>query len=354
MDKIKDVKSIYRESFRDSADYVEMYFNRVYREEDARVGCDPTGKIVTSLLLQQYHMNFAGTKVPMGYIAGAATRKAYRGQGYMACLLADTLAFAYDRGDYFCALIPAHRWLYDYYSRFGFSTVFYIREMRYTSAHDFTYEGSYDRIDNIAVHEVYDAFAAFNEMRSPVVIHSYDDYLNIIEDNRMDNGLAFALRDVVSGLVKAVVFAVVSGGRVVVRELLAADPDAEAAAMSVVMETYPGMSATVIAPASDSWTGPIESRAMMRIINVAGVLKSMAAADPSMKMKIRVHDRDLPANSHIYVIDRGEVVINDGYTGRLDLDVTPSVLCSIIFSSPAMGRIFNLDTHRPHISLMLD
>lgn len=354
MDKIKDVKSIYRESFNDSADYVEMYFNRVYREEDARVGCDPTGKVVTSLLLQQYEMNFAGTKVPMGYIAGAATRRAYRGQGYMARLLADTLSFAYDRGDLFCALIPAHRWLYDYYNRFGFATVFYIREMRYTSAHEFTYEGDYERIDDIATPEIYDAFAGLNDMRSPCVAHSYDDYLNIIEDNRMDNGLAFALRDKADDVIKAVVFAVVSGGRVVVRELFAADPNAEGAAMSVVAETYPGMSITLIAPAPDRWTGPIESRAMMRIINVQAVLKAMAAADPAMKMKIRVHDADLPANSHIYTVDRGEVVINDGYTGRLDLDVTPSVLCSIIFSSPAMGRIFNIETHRPHISLMLD
>lgn len=354
MDKIKDVKAIYRESFDDSAAYIEMYFNRVYREEDACVGYDPTGKVVTSLLLQRYELNFADKRVPLGYIAGAATRKSHRGQGYMAHLLKDSLNVSYDRGDCFCALIPAHRWLYDYYNHFGFSTVFYIQEKRYTSVHEFNFDGEFERIDNISDREIYETFTLLNDLRRPCVAHSYDDYLNIIEDNRMDNGLAFALRDKDDGSIVSILFAVVSGGRVVVRDLLAVDPNVESASLAIVSDEYPGMGITVIAPAPDSSDGPIESRGMMRLINVFEVLKSLAEADNSLKIKIRVHDKQIQANNHIYIVDKGGVVINDGYAGTLDLDVSAGVLCSILFSAPAVGRIFNLETHRPFISLMLD
>ncbi|MDE7368179.1 MAG: GNAT family N-acetyltransferase [Muribaculaceae bacterium] len=354
MEKIKDVKAIYREAFDDSMAYVEMYFNRVYREEDACVGYDPTGKIVSSLLLQQYEFNFGDNRVSMGYIAGAATRKSHRGQGYMGRLLNDALNISYERGDQFCALIPAHRWLYDYYNHFGFSTVFYIQEKRYTSVHEFNFDGEFERIDNIATPEIYETFNTLNNIRRPCVAHSYEDYLNIIEDNRMDNGLTFALRDKADGMIVAIVFAVVTSGRVVVRDLLAVDPNVESAALAIISDEYPEMGITVIAPAEDTWTGPIESRGMMRIVNALEVLKTLAATDNSMKMKIRVQDKQIQANNHIYVIDRGNVVINDGYAGSLDLDVTVGVLSAIIFSAPKVGSIFNLQTHRPFISLMLD
>ena len=92
----------------------------------------------------------------------------------------------------------------------------------------------------------------------------------------------------------------------------------------------------------------------MTIVNALEVLKTLAETDKSMKMKIRVQDKQIQANNHIYVIDRGNVVINDGYAGSLDLDVTVGVLSAIIFSAPKVGSIFNLQTHRPFISLMLD
>ena len=99
---------------------------------------------------------------------------------------------------------------------------------------------------------------------------------------------------------------------------------------------------------------PIESRGMARLINVGRMLKSFASAYPSLKTNMRVTDPILHENSHIYFIDNGSCTVNDGYMGRLDLDVTIDVLTSIIFSSEKVGNIFGLPTRRPYMSLMLD
>ena len=62
----------------------------------------------------------------------------------------------------------------------------------------------------------------------------------------------------------------------------------------------------------------------------------------------------LVSGPHIYVIDRGEVIINDGFGGKIDIDVTQEVLLSILSSDKPIGEIFNLPTARPYISMMMD
>ena len=83
MNRKEEIKKIWKECFGDPQDYIDMYFSRVYSERDA-LTLEKGGRIVSSLLLQPYSMLFNRTDVTVGYIAGAATRRNARGNGYMS------------------------------------------------------------------------------------------------------------------------------------------------------------------------------------------------------------------------------------------------------------------------------
>ncbi len=57
MSKKEDVRHLWRECFKDSDEYLDMYFDRIYRDSDAMtVSVD--NKIVSSLLSQPYKFLF--------------------------------------------------------------------------------------------------------------------------------------------------------------------------------------------------------------------------------------------------------------------------------------------------------
>lgn len=354
MEKKQEIKKIYRESFSDTAEYVEMYFDRVYDEREALVCLAENGMVASSLLLQRYKMTFGKETVDIGYIAAAATRRQFRDRGYMKRLVADALAAAKERGDLFVTLIPAAPWLFDYYARFGFSTVFYIEEQRYTSIHRFVFDGDYVSDGDIDSDEVYEAFDRMMRSRPNCVLHSRRDFSNIIADNRLDRGAAVVIRGASTGEVAAIAFGVMREDSLVVKDLLARDADAAGAALDALSRHFPHVSVTVVGLPDDNTLLPIESRAMARMTDVLGVLKSIARQNRQLKMTVRVSDDMISDNNHIYFIDNGTCTINDGFRGQLDLDVTVDVMTAIVFSSEKVGRIFSLPTHRPFISLMLD
>ena len=89
-----------------------MFFDQVYRDDEAMLLTDQSGSAVSSLLLQRYAMSFHGSEAPVSYIAGAATRRSKRGQGYMSSLMIDALRESAVRGDMLCSLIPADEALF--------------------------------------------------------------------------------------------------------------------------------------------------------------------------------------------------------------------------------------------------
>lgn len=146
-DKKAAIRQIWYECFHDTTQWMDMFFSKVYDEEDALV-LEYNGHAVSSMLLRQYKMLLYGEEISMGYISGAATRRMERGRGYMSELVRIALRQAHHRGNVLVSLIPASRRLFYFYERMGFSTVFYVKNDRYTSLHSFVPEGSYFRIED--------------------------------------------------------------------------------------------------------------------------------------------------------------------------------------------------------------
>lgn len=358
MSKRDEIKKIWTECFKDPKDYVEMYFDQVYRDDEAMLLTDQAGAPVSSLLLQNYRMSFHGQEPAVSYIAGAATRRSKRGQGYMSRLMVDALKESARRGDMLCSLIPADEALYFFYRRYGFSTVFYTKEQRFTAFHSFPVKGEYHHVDDEMSDDVWCAFDRFQHKRKCYVLHSRRDFYNILADLKSDGGdfVVMAKDDEDKGSeIVSMAWARRVGDMLLVTDVMGEDSDARSAALRQLRGISGDTPILLYGHPDDSMGGRLMPRGMGRFVNVGKALSIIAAADPKFRSRIRVSDDLLPEyNSHTFVVGDGRCEIDDDYAGHLDFDVKIDVFADIVFSSSAIGSIVRFPSVRPMISLMLD
>lgn len=331
-----------------------MYFDRVYRDEDAMT-FDVGGTVVSSLLLQRYRIHFHNAKLPVSYVAGAATRRSHRGMGYMGRLIKNALVSSYERGDMMCVLIPAHDWLYFFYDRSGFATVFYDDVQRYTSDHTFPVsEDKWSEYDDHYSDKVYEAFSRLEKALGAAILHSHRDFLNIIDDLRMDAGRLVVMQDEV-GNISSMAFATASEDLITVRAILADNEEAASAALHRLKEYYPSKAFKVMALPGRSKTRKLTARGMGRIVNAEICLVTLAAANPSWSSCIRISDPIIRENNKVFHVSGGNVE-TISYTPelKLDLDTNITTFTEIVFSSERIGDILSFPSCRPYIYLMLD
>jgi len=354
MDKKAGFKNIYKESFEDTPDFIEFFFNKVYHEDEA-IMLDIDNTPVSALLLHRYSMNFHGKNLPVGYICAAATARRMRGRGYMSELILESIRRSYDNGDFLMTLVPANSALYRYYSKFGFSSVFFISEERYASAHKFDDGGGIFSFDIPPTDSrVKDKFQILSNLRQNSVLHGPDDFDIIVGDNELDGGEIISAYNILAGTIDAVAVAIPCCDMINIREILSVSSIAREALLAEISKRFGNLPIRIITAPDNNGNVPIEIHGMGRIVDVRTTLEAIASESPDFSAAFRVHDNQLAQNSHTYIINNGTVEINDSYKGRLDLDISQEVLTSIIFSAPKMGAIFNLHTSRPFMPLMLE
>lgn len=357
MSKKDDIRKIWRECFPgDSAQWRRMFFDAVYIDDEAlTVEDSETGTTVSSLLLLSYSMTFQGRTVGLGYIYGAGTLRKFRARGYMSRLMREALREASERGDTFASLIPASESLRRYYSRFGFSTVFYSRPERYTAIHRFPYEGNYVEVDPEDP-RLYEAFERMMGARPCCVQHTRAQFLTLMDDARLsDYGFA-AVADGNTGKVAAMLWAApeMASTTMSVRELLAESDDATNAAISALRTHMPDRPLTLLCqPLNGAVGGSLIPGGMARVVNAEAALRAVAENNPRVRLTLRLTDPLLPENTGVYTLADGRLEIGD-QSRPYDLDVTPEVLTAMLFSSTPIAEVTGLPSCRPHMSLMLN
>ena len=355
MEKLNTIRRIWRECFPDDTkEWMDMYFRRAYADDHA-LTLDVAGETVSSLLLQPYAIKFHGHTVAASYISGAATRRKMRGHGYMHTLMTEAIRASYERGDMLCTLIPAQEWLRFYYSKLGFSTVFYRKIERYTSVHPFPIDGSYRMAPSTDTMHLYDAFCRMMDQRQCHIVHTYDQFLTIMEDNRISGGVFRAIEDA-EGHIAGMAWGVPEPESETIRvvELLYDSRDAHDATLHELQCAVPNRPLTVAAVAPDDKLNGLKGHGMARIVNAAMALDIIAEANPKLRITVRVSDPIISDNNHTYQVADGTVTTADTDSMPPDLDVSAQTLTAIIFSAPRIGGVMGLPTMRPSMSLMLD
>lgn len=352
MSKKEQIRRLWSEGFGDSPEYLDMYFSRIYSDENAFIIENEDHRAVSTIQTADYEMLIDGQHAKLCYIGGAVTSRRFRGRGYMSRLMLQALDHAYESGAMMAALIPAHDWLYFFFERFGFSNIYLADRQCFTSFHPFNTLQKYHPVDDPYAPEVFEAFSRYETGRGGGVIHSHRDFLNILDDLSFRPGGTFVAvgRDDVP--VAGMAWAVDRDRFIQVNELLGIDEDARTAAMRALRKRFPDRQFTVLAPATDNLHRHLHSRGMGRLVNVGMCLELLAAAHPDWHAVIKVYDPLLEQNSHTYVVNGGICEIDDTSAAKPDFDVTVDVLTRIVFSSPVTGSILNFPCARTHISLM--
>lgn len=120
---LPQIKQIWKTVFRDSDDYIRLFFKYKYRPDETLLYVE-NGQVRSMIFFPQYDLKIAKTSYQAGYICGAATRPESRGKGFMDKLLHRAFSLMLGRGDTFSVLIPAKKELGDFYAKYGFRPLF--------------------------------------------------------------------------------------------------------------------------------------------------------------------------------------------------------------------------------------
>ena len=144
MKDIEQLKSLWKSLFGDTEAFISLFFHEVVREENIRV-LEEKGCILSALYMLPYPFRIWNQEVTASYISGAGTLPEAQGRGLMRKLLIDSFKEMDRRQIPLSILIPAEPWLYGFYEKSGYATVFTYnqqvyppKERRFVSATDRT------------------------------------------------------------------------------------------------------------------------------------------------------------------------------------------------------------------------
>ncbi|RHR77242.1 enhanced intracellular survival protein Eis [Odoribacter sp. AF15-53] len=351
--KKQAVMELWRLCFDDTEEFIRFYFEKKYREENALVFWDEQGAAIAALQMPPYPMTFAGRQIVAGYISGACTHPLARARGVMTKLLRETFYVMRERKIPVSILIPASEWLYGYYGKMGYATVFdftpeHYRILEKPASDHFRVEAIRD--EALLTDEVFDYFQKMMWQRPCCVQHDREDFETIVEDLRISEG---ALIVVYGGeRVVGMAFAEPWGNRVLVKEGLYDSDDVKRAALWGVMNHLDAAEIYCRAlPAGKE----DEHRGMARILDVEQVLRLYAVNYPDRSFVLKVTDEWIPENTGIYVVGQGDCSRDEGK--RVEAELTIQELTRLLFGyQPERNPVLNpyFETCQPFISLMLD
>lgn len=117
------VRSMWKTCFGDTEEYLDLHFSKKYKPENTLLYYEGD-MAVAALQMLPYSIRFYGKEIPFSYLAGLCTLPEFRNKGYMGKLIRTSFDVLKERQIPLCGLVPAEDWLYGYYAKYGFETVF--------------------------------------------------------------------------------------------------------------------------------------------------------------------------------------------------------------------------------------
>ena len=312
----EQVKALWKLCFEDSEEFVEMYFKLRYKNE-VNVAIQSGDEVISALQMLPYPLTFCGETVQTSYISGACTHPEFRGKGVMRELLSQSFARMLRNGVYFSTLIPAEPWLFDYYKRMGYATVFEysVKEIilpELIVSKDIVVDVA-PMIQDVAP-KIQDASGSYLNApysylmnkklseRPCCIQHTLEDFQVIMADLSISGGNLFVAR--LAGEIRGVAIIYREEKRILISELAAEDKDAEYSLLYAIKQHTGCNRMTLLLPPDE--TLPRHSLGMARIINVKEVLRIYASAFPEDEMQLAVSDKQLSMNNGYYYLYKGK------------------------------------------------
>ena len=117
--ELEKTRLLYEEVFHDSREYTDYFYEKIQKQGTAFV-VEEDKRIVSELFLIPKLLSCKDRIMETLYLYGVATKKEYRGQGFMGQLMENALDYAVKTKAELVYLIPVNENLY---RRFGFQTI---------------------------------------------------------------------------------------------------------------------------------------------------------------------------------------------------------------------------------------
>ncbi len=125
---VPELKELWAEVFGDEAEYIDLFFDRMFRPEDYVLLCgrdgDGSESILSMASLLSVDLVSDGERFPVSYLYGMATRPSEQGKGYGLKMLDFAAEYCRENGKAGIALQPADTGLLYFYKKAGYSPAF--------------------------------------------------------------------------------------------------------------------------------------------------------------------------------------------------------------------------------------
>lgn len=310
--------ALWRNNFHDSEEFIHFYFDHKYSNSNSLV-YESDGKILSALLMLPYPMTWEGTILTTSYISGACTQPEARNQGIMPLLLQKAFSEMYHRNIAFSTLIPAEKWLFDYYARLGYAPVFEYSLRTYTEIPASDVEipvFSPEVFQEQWAAAIFPFFKRHMEARPCCIQHPYDDFTAILQDLYMSGGRLLATFSEKLENLSGLALVLPESEKITVKEMFYENPTAEKALLSATGKYLPEGPVVVRTPPVQPAT---QRLGMARITHAGQLLQHLAHRHPEISLILQLNDCQLAENQGIYTFNQGECLHTATTKGPVDI-----------------------------------
>jgi predicted GNAT family N-acyltransferase len=311
--KRKQIQHLWKTVFDDSDEFIHLYFTKVYQDENALI-IQKEGQIVSALQMLPYTMTFYGEEISVAYISGACTVPSEQGKGLMKKLLQNAFDEMKKRKIAVSALIPAGKWLFNYYRSQGYTEIFeyslntYIRNEQPLANPDGILVQPKENPDLLT----YSYFDRKLRTRPLSIQHSYDDFAIILNDLNVSGGQFFvafnsAKQPVGMAFVSPSEITKESGeGSLLIKELFYENEEVKERLLYEITRHYNLVKATYRTPVSNNQ--PAHPYGMAKVIDTERLIRLWVSAHPESSLSVS----DLET-MNVHALTRHLL----GYSGRM-------------------------------------
>ena len=232
----EQLKKLWKDLFNDEEEYIEWYFNNIYKEKYTKIYTDNKNKVCGMLFENKYHLSINDEKFMGRYLVGIGVTPEQRGEGIMKELLLKSMNEAYKYGEEFIYLTPIDKNIYE---RFGFTYISALSkyEIEFEELKNFKKKFRIQKIqEEISVEEILIKLKEFyldvSKEYYIKVARQKEDYKTIFSEVFCEDGLAYISYDI-SGEINGYML-LVKNENILVKELLFKDRDTLEGLLSIL------------------------------------------------------------------------------------------------------------------------
>lgn len=337
------IMNLWQQCFHDSEEFIRFYFEQKYQDENAMLYTE-NKEALSAYLMLPYPLEWNNTTFMTSYISGACTAISARNRGLMTHLLKKGFQQMYERKITLSTLIPAEEWLYKYYAKLGYSTVFYKSTNLWQPIPITTSACKIEIIDKEwqpVAQESYTYFSKKMQDKPCYIKHTLEDYKTILGDIYLSNGkfiLARSLQPPHS--ICGIALTTSEETEMTVKELLYDTPEIS---HQLLTAAYNDKKPSHMVYRTSYNSQAAQPYGMARIIHLETFLQLYAASHPLVEESLCITDNILPANQGTFYISRGKCQ---------KINSNPSSVAIDIASLPQ--KLFAHLSEPPYMNLMID